>query len=948
MSSDMVTWSVTAQRSTLANFLTVLALLWFPHLVLAATTYTVYPFSLPYIASPPSGMNDFGQITFKGPSYDIYIYNWNNAGITAIPPKGWESLYPQAINDIGQVVMSWPDYNWGIGSGIYNLNTGVWQPNQAIPPNASGLDYVTLNNTGLMGGAWFGNDETYNALIYNTNAQTYTLVPGPQQFSNSIISSINDGGMAVFNTFSTSYLYNYNNNSYTQLPANLGGDPVLLYLINNSDQVVGLDNANGETVVYDLSSGAYTLIKGLGRPIQINNQGLIVGYVDGYEGRQAAVAVPSSLASNIQFVSPFLLGAKNLGDIDIPTLLPNAIGPTATALAADGTSAAIVLYATSTKAPVTFTASNGTTLLKYDQHFLTSPPLQGAVSIKVTPISIGSMLYAVALLQAPPSGVAPAYSTPIAVIAQQQGGPVQQANLPLVPPPVLLLHGLWGDQNSLSLYDATFMGEEPWSANPNLIYTSNYSGTASFASPDSIQQVIDDVALELQSLQSAGIVVGRTDVVAHSMGGLLARSYSEGRKSGPCDSGATKTAPYRSYIDRCQGQFHTIVTLDTPEAGSTLPTYLLKNQDDPLSPNAGPVDITLWLAFCGSNPETTVGECLASHGKPVTGGAIASLVPSSKAIRGAPSPNIPNAHWVAVTATNTNGIEHASLQEFIDASNPTDNEITLKEILHGPNDDVVALRSQLSVAPAAHVMFTELAHTDIFGLGAAVTNTPEVVTQAACWLTDPTSSSCGQSQVLKASIANNKPMTPTTGQVEIEQVPTTGIVGQPLVLHLKANNAQSFEISQSGEESSVTDKIDAQPPNWDGSSLQILPRRIGKTKITILTIFMDGRFEIDNGGWADFGVDPASIASLHAVRRGHEVLMTEAGTHYQLSPEIVLQDLSEPVSVRSSSSYSVVSPAADPAVTVDNSGKLTAIHSGSTTIEVEFEGHTDNVTVVVQ
>jgi hypothetical protein len=390
------------------------------------------------------------------------------------------------------------------------------------------------------------------------------------------------------------------------------------------------------------------------------------------------------------------------------------------------------------------------------------------------------------------------------------------------------------------------------------------------------------------------------------------------------------------------------VTLDAPEAGSTLATYLLKNQDDPLSPNAGPIDITLWLAFCGSNPETTVAECLASNGRPVTGGAVASLSPNSKALRAAPSPNIVDANWVAVTATNTYGIEHASLQEFIDASNPTNDEIKLKQILHGPNDDIVALKSQLADAPAFYVTFDELAHTDIFGLGAAVTNTPEVVTQAACWLTDPTSSSCNESKVLKASVDNTKTMTPTTGQVQIDQIPTKGIVGQPLVLHLTANNVRSFEISQSGDESSVTDKIDAQAPNRDGSSLQILPRRIGKTKITILTIFTDGRFEIDNGGSIDVGVDPASIVSLHAMRRGHEVLMTEPDTHYQLSPEIVLQGLAQPVGVRNSASYAVTSPTLDPAVTVDRSGRLTAIHAGTATIEVEFEGHTDKVTIVVQ
>jgi pimeloyl-ACP methyl ester carboxylesterase len=660
------------------------------------------------------------------------------------------------------------------------------------------------------------------------------------------------------------------------------------------------------------------------------------------------------IVGGLNVISPFLLGksGKGLDDLNLNTILPNLQTPdSATALAADGTSAAIVLFQVPTTAPVTFTTSIGTTLLQYDPKFLTyAPQTSGGKSLIVPSakiITVGSALYAAALIQAPPAGVTPNYATPITITAQQQGGQVQQAYLPLVPPPVLLLHGLWGDQDSLSLYDTTLAGEAPWSVSPTLIYTSNYSGTASFTDPDSIQQVEDDFALEIQGQQTAGVVVGRTDVVAHSMGGLLVRSYSQGRKSGPCDSGNSKTAPYRGYPDRCQGQFHTIITLDTPETGSALAPFLIKNQSDTLSPNATVKEIALWRGFCGA-ANTTVAVCLASHQDSITGGAVESLTPNGKDLKGLASPNIPGAIWLPISATNTSGIERSSLQEFIGATNSIDRKEKLTRIIGGPNDDIVSLDSQLAGGPVNYVTFSELAHTDIFGVGAAVTNTSAVVTQAACWLNDPTSPSCNGATVRKASIDNTKEPTPTTGQVQIDQIPTTGIVGQPLILHLRARNVQAFDIEQSGEENSVRDEIDAQSAKWDGSSLEILPRRIGKTKITILTTFKDGKFEIDNGGSIDIGVDPASIASLHAVRRGHEVLMTEVNTHYQLEPEIMLQGLPQPVSVRTSASYAVTSPPEGPAVTVDSSGRITSMHSGTATIEVAYEGHRDSVTVVVQ
>ena len=112
----------------------------------------------------------------------------------------------------------------------------------------------------------------------------------------------------------------------------------------------------------------------------------------------------NGVAGALSFVSPFLLDTKNLGNLDLATLLPNQTTPdSATALVADGTSAAIVLLQVPTMDPVTFTTNNGTTLLPWDQNFLQKSPSQGETTLNdVTPIPIGSLLYAVALLQAPP------------------------------------------------------------------------------------------------------------------------------------------------------------------------------------------------------------------------------------------------------------------------------------------------------------------------------------------------------------------------------------------------------------------------------------------------------------------------------------------------------------------------------------------------------------------
>jgi pimeloyl-ACP methyl ester carboxylesterase len=143
------------------------------------------------------------------------------------------------------------------------------------------------------------------------------------------------------------------------------------------------------------------------------------------------------------------------------------------------------------------------------------------------------------------------------------------ASLNLVPPPILFVHGLWGNKKSLLFHQTVLAQMAPWSSYPDQLVAVGYPGAASFYLPESLSDMGTDVTTILGAVKSKGIVVGRVDVVAHSMGGLLVRAYS---------SGTCTTTGYRSLKNRCQGQFHTIVTLDTPEAGSGLATYLLANQ----------------------------------------------------------------------------------------------------------------------------------------------------------------------------------------------------------------------------------------------------------------------------------------------------------------------------------------------------------------------------------
>jgi hypothetical protein len=148
----------------------------------------------------------------------------------------------------------------------------------------------------------------------------------------------------------------------------------------------------------------------------------------GYPTTGTWLATWQQIGPTVTVVSPFLLGAKGaaFSNFDLATLLPalpNLAVAAATGLAADGTSAAIALAATSSASDVTFTTNNGTALLLYDSQFLQKPPTLGSSQLVIPAanlMNIGGLLYAVALVQAPPPPVTPQYASPIVVTAQAQ------------------------------------------------------------------------------------------------------------------------------------------------------------------------------------------------------------------------------------------------------------------------------------------------------------------------------------------------------------------------------------------------------------------------------------------------------------------------------------------------------------------------------------------------
>lgn len=461
-------------------------------------------------------------------------------------------------------------------------------------------------------------------------------------------------------------------------------------------------------------------------------------------------------------------------------------GLTASGIIADGTSTAVaVLKIDPQGGPlpdgnVTFTVTNGATVAPWDPMFpSTAPgPLSTSDQTRLTTeldvpggslIQAGGAYYALALVT---SGV-PSTTTVgelIDVTATAGGSNEQDQYLTTYAPPVVLIHGLWGNAGSLKSTGKALRNSSrsvyPICYSTYIAYYAQrpdtYSGDpCQETSTTALDSTLNDI---YNTWNSSGIVGGRVDVVAHSMGGLVVRNYS--------------TSPgilrYYNAFNRYQGTFRDIVTLDTPERGSPFAWYLeklaTKSEDPTQHPIYSPLFVgpqfpsfssELWYGLCGSDPNKTFRDCvqamprglswitmpLAAPGMPLDTGAVASLIPGNDyLVNHLPNPNIPNATWYAIAGNYQAGGSslpstlEAFLNEFMGALySTTDNDngqaLTVKKIMTYPgqgeganapdtcndgstgffdNDVIVPLCSQTYFAiPGQSHVFPGVAHTDL-------------------------------------------------------------------------------------------------------------------------------------------------------------------------------------------------------------------------------------------
>ena len=595
-----------------------------------------------------------------------------------------------------------------------------------------------------------------------------------------------------------------------------------------------------------------------------------IGIDGSVAGGQAAepVATSASLAA----LDPFLVGAGHLDNMDLATFLagnPNLSAYAARALSADGASAAILLFESASNSSVTFEINSAASLLPYTDNFLTTPPATGQSSLTVSNlIQIGPEYYAPALVQGPLAGYSS--NNTISITATQDGAQTGE-NFALTIPPLVLVHGLWGDRKSLSQAESYLRSHAPWKAAPALVEPVCYSKYLRFdakkdplgngndpcevTSRAALQTEIDSLMAELDSEQIAG---ARVDLVVHSMGGLVARNYASQPK-------------YASLRNRMQGQFHAIVTLNTPETGSLLAPFLISKRDAKRKAPWWTSQGFIWEQVCGN---ATVAKCFDANGYPIYApslsvktGAVYSLDPDGPSLNNPnlSGPNIANATWRAISSTKPgNSALALGLDTLIAAlyRNPDSNKVpTVDSVLQDePNDAIVTLQSQTQGAQGNQLYtFAKLSHTSLVSSiltwltgdninDNSVTDDPtqSVDKLAACWIETTGSDSC---LTPRAAIAANTEAAETSPRMlrPVDRLtvrgPTRATLDAPFEATLRVPPSglhPQLSVYQLGE----TGRVKPEDVMASGANgvlhIRITPKLLGPVTLGVRAVFGDG------------------------------------------------------------------------------------------------------------
>jgi len=457
-------------------------------------------------------------------------------------------------------------------------------------------------------------------------------------------------------------------------------------------------------------------------------------------GPISLVLQPYTPQTFLTLVDPMNSGGQILplpSSVD-PNSVPNA--PGAAGLAADGVSAAAIVYTSFSSQPVTFTLTGTSTnsgdapggsiggLTSFDPNYPSNPqsgslaPIQVATPLDATTCNSStdqagtSNCTFLALLWAPATmpysdadllALTPEPITLTVTATQNDANGVQgstSSSALLEAPPVVLVHGVW---DSAATWN-TFKQSMQQSAYPTSgLFAADYSVSNYLTFEDSATQIVlgRAVADALTEAAQQGVVARKVDVVAHSMGGLVTLYFEDQRVTLP----TVVTLP--------ANPIHKLVTIGTPYNGSGLATELWNIRNTPpttlLLLNQLTIKNPLFEALCndwGSFPSACTPTILLG----ATGHKIVSDVPNvDSAVQSLMSGigPIPTPYTHSAVVGETDGIRATEL--FLNAVLTTyDPGKSVSSLLGTPNDAIVGASSQ-SANSSDSATVTGVIHTSL-------------------------------------------------------------------------------------------------------------------------------------------------------------------------------------------------------------------------------------------
>lgn len=186
-------------------------------------------------------------------------------------------------------------------------------------------------------------------------------------------------------------------------------------------------------------------------------------------------------------------------------------------------------------------------------------------------------------------------------------------------PPVVLMHGMWSNSQvwvtgQLRQYLISIK-HFPYVVTPNYnnIETFIYSNNPSQLS-DGVKSLYNFVPGAIKAYNKNLIAATQVDVVGHSLGGLITRSFIQ-------------SPSYKAQKNYLKGYVHKLITLGTPHLGSPVAKFLWDHKDTNIWAAEVLGEIVLKVPAL-----ITVREALALAGKPL-GSCHEAFVPGSDALR---------------------------------------------------------------------------------------------------------------------------------------------------------------------------------------------------------------------------------------------------------------------------------------------------------------------------